>query len=95
MNTVVQKFTADGISVIGGIPSMTSSVEEVEAFVAKTDALAVYLSTLDHHLPGLEFACEKAASARPEKIATCHRDRGLPELGALWLHVGRVCEGRP
>ncbi|MGG2477085.1 hydroxyethylthiazole kinase, partial [Rhizobium sp. BR5] len=29
MNTVVQKFTADGITVIGGIPSMTTSMEEI------------------------------------------------------------------
>ncbi len=47
MNTVVQKFTADGISGIGGIPSMTTSVEEVEAFVARADALTINLGTLD------------------------------------------------
>jgi len=47
MNTVVQKFTADGITAIGGIPSMTSSEEEIESFVAKIDALTVNLGTLD------------------------------------------------
>lgn len=47
MNTVVQKFTADGITVVGGIPSMTSSIEEIESFVAKADALVVNLGTLD------------------------------------------------
>lgn len=47
MNTVVQKFTADGITAIGGIPSMTSSEEEIESFVSKTDALTINLGTLD------------------------------------------------
>ncbi|WP_376784917.1 hydroxyethylthiazole kinase [Agrobacterium cavarae] len=47
MNTVVQKFTADGITAIGGIPSMTSSEEEIESFVTKTDALTINLGTLD------------------------------------------------
>lgn len=47
MNTVVQKFTADGITVVGGIPSMTSSIEEIADFVAKADALTVNLGTLD------------------------------------------------
>lgn len=47
MNTVVQKFTADGITVIGGIPSMTSSFEEIADFVAKADALTINLGTLD------------------------------------------------
>ena len=47
MNTVVQKFTADGITTIGGMPSMTSSVEEIEAFVGKSDALTINLGTLD------------------------------------------------
>ncbi len=47
MNTVVQKFTADGITAIGGIPSMTSSEEEIESFVVKTHALTINLGTLD------------------------------------------------
>ncbi|PYE41386.1 hydroxyethylthiazole kinase [Rhizobium sp. PP-F2F-G20b] len=47
MNSVVQKFTADGITVIGGIPSMTGSLEEVESFVGRADALTVNLGTLD------------------------------------------------
>ncbi len=47
MNTVVQKFTADGITVVGGIPSMTSSLEEIAAFAGKADALTVNLGTLD------------------------------------------------
>lgn len=47
MNTVVQKFTADGITAIGGIPSMTSSEEEIESFVSMVDALTINLGTLD------------------------------------------------
>ena len=47
MNTVVQKFVADGASALGAIPSMTSSPEEVQAFIRKADALVVNLGTLD------------------------------------------------
>ncbi len=47
MNTVVQKFTADGITAVGGSPSMTSSEEEIESFVSKVDALTINLGTLD------------------------------------------------
>lgn len=47
MNTVVQKFTADGITAVGGIPSMTSSPEEIEDFVLMVDALTINLGTLD------------------------------------------------
>lgn len=47
MNTVVQKFTADGITVIGAIPSMTSSPDEIADFVSKADVLTVNLGTLD------------------------------------------------
>jgi hydroxyethylthiazole kinase len=47
MNTVVQKLVADALSATGGIPSMTSSPEEVGAFVTKADALVVNLGTLD------------------------------------------------
>lgn len=47
MNTVVQKLVADGLSAIGAIPSMTSSIEEIDGFVRKADALTVNLGTLD------------------------------------------------
>lgn len=47
MNTVVQKLVADGLSALGAIPSMTTSQEEITGFVAKADALAVNLGTLD------------------------------------------------
>ena len=58
MNTVVQKFTADGITVVGGIPSMTSSLEEIAAFAGKADALTVNLGTLDadDQLPGRKLS---------------------------------------
>ncbi len=48
MNTVVQGLVADGLSALGAIPSMTSSIEEVQHFARKADALAVNLGTLDH-----------------------------------------------
>jgi len=47
MNTVVQKFTADGITVIGAIPSMTFSPDEIADFVSKADALTINLGTID------------------------------------------------
>ncbi|WP_313614985.1 hydroxyethylthiazole kinase [Agrobacterium sp.] len=47
MNTVVQKFTADGITAVDAIPSMTSSMEEIASFVAKANALTINLGTLD------------------------------------------------
>lgn len=47
MNTVVQKLVADGLTAVGAIPSMTSSVEEVGDFAAMADALSVNLGTLD------------------------------------------------
>lgn len=46
-NSVVQKFTADGLVALGAIPSMTSSVDEVADFVVQADALLVNLGTLD------------------------------------------------
>lgn len=47
MNTVAQKFVADGLAALGAIPSMTSSPEEVEAFARRADALVVNLGTLN------------------------------------------------
>jgi hydroxyethylthiazole kinase len=47
MNTVVQKFVADGLAALGAIPSMTSALEEVKAFAQRADALVVNLGTLD------------------------------------------------
>jgi len=46
-NTVVQKFTADGLTALGAVPSMTFSMEEIAEFAARADALLVNLGTLD------------------------------------------------
>jgi hydroxyethylthiazole kinase len=46
-NGVVRKFTADGPSALGAIPSMTASMDEVAAFAVQADALLVNLGTLD------------------------------------------------
>ena len=76
MNTVVQKFTADGITVVGGIPSMTTSLEEIESFVAKADALTVNLGTLDAERRGvIRLAIEIAnASGKPWIVDPVHCD---------------------
>ncbi len=76
MNTVVQKFTADGITVVGGIPSMTSSREEIADFVAKADALTVNLGTLDaEHRAVILRAVEVAnAGGKPWILDPVHCD---------------------
>ena len=47
MNSVAQKLVADGLSVVGAIPSMTANREEIADFAAKADALLVNLGTLE------------------------------------------------
>lgn len=47
-NPVAQTFTANLLLAAGAAPSMTSSPEEVPAFVAAADALLVNLGMLDH-----------------------------------------------
>lgn len=76
MNTVVQKFTADGITVVGGIPSMTTSLEEIESFVARADALTVNLGTLDsERRKVIRIAIEIAnASGKPWIVDPVHVD---------------------
>ena len=46
MNTVAQKLVADGLSALGGHPSMTSSAEEIGVFINRADALLVNLGTM-------------------------------------------------
>lgn len=46
-NTVVQKLTADGLSAIGAVPSMTSSPDEIVDFTQGAAGLLVNLGTLD------------------------------------------------
>lgn len=64
MNTVVQKFTADGITAVGGIPSMTSSEEEIESFVSKAAALTINLGTLDAARRKVILMAVKVADAK-------------------------------
>ena len=47
MNSVAQKLVADGLSVLGAIPSMTANSEEIADFAANADALLVNLGTLE------------------------------------------------
>lgn len=76
MNTVVQKFTADGITVVGGIPSMTTSLEEIGAFVTKADAVTINLGTLDaDRRKVIRFAVEIArAAGKPWILDPVHCD---------------------
>jgi hydroxyethylthiazole kinase len=66
MNTVVQKFVADGLAALGAIPSMTSSPEEVEAFTRRADALVVNLGTLED---------ERRAAIRLATAVVCDADK--------------------
>lgn len=79
MNTVVQKLVADGLSALGAIPSMTSSCEEVAAFVRKADALIVNLGTLD--------------AQRREAIGLAVRTAG--EEGRPWVLDPAHCDYSP
>ncbi|MBP1876689.1 hydroxyethylthiazole kinase [Ensifer adhaerens] len=76
MNTVVQKFVADGLAALGAIPSMTSSTEEVEAFAQRADALVVNLGTLDEgRRAAIRLATAVARSAhKPWIVDPVHCD---------------------
>ena len=80
MNTVVQKLVADGLSALGAIPSMTMSQEEIAAFVAKADALAVNLGTLDEaRRAAIRLALNAAnAKAMPWALDPAHCDYSPP-----------------
>jgi hydroxyethylthiazole kinase len=80
MNVVVPKFVADGLTALGAIPSMTSSVEEVEAFVRKADALAVNLGTLDaQRREAIWLAvAEAAGGGKPWVLDPAHCDYSPP-----------------
>ena len=80
MNTVAQKLVADGLSALGAIPSMTASPDEVEAFVAKADALTVNLGTLDarrREAVGLAVGAA-ALHERPWVLDPAHCDYSPP-----------------
>jgi hydroxyethylthiazole kinase len=66
-NSVAQTFTANALLAAGAIPSMTLSVDEVGAFVARADALLINLGTFD--------AERRAAAAAALDVA---RDEGKP-----------------
>lgn len=80
MNTVVQKLVADGLSALGAIPSMTSSVDEVSGFVAKADALVVNLGTLDEQRrQAIRLALDTAQDkAKPWVLDPAHCDYSPP-----------------
>ncbi|WP_185984579.1 hydroxyethylthiazole kinase [Aureimonas mangrovi] len=75
-NSVVQKFTADGLSALGAVPSMTQSLDEVADFAVSADALLVNLGTLD---PARRDAIDIAldafeATSRPWTLDPVHCD---------------------
>lgn len=76
MNTVVQKFVADGLSALNAVPSMTSSPEEVQAFVRMADALVVNLGTLDRQRrEAITLALDAAKDSRkPWVLDPAHCD---------------------
>ena len=82
MNTVVQKFVADGLTVLGAIPSMTSSVDEVAHFVTGADALLVNLGTLDQaRRTAIQIGVETAASRNiPWSLDPVHCDASPPRF---------------
>lgn len=80
MNTVVQKLVADALTATGAVPSMTSSPEEVQAFVRKADALVVNLGTLDaRRREAIELALRTAAeTGKPWVLDPAHCDYSPP-----------------
>lgn len=80
MNMVVPKLVADGLSALGGIPSMTSSPEEIQSFVRKADALVINLGTLDtQRRSAIDLAVQAAAEAgMPWLLDPAHCDYSPP-----------------
>lgn len=63
-NTVAQAFTANALLAAGAVPSMTTSPEEIVAFVESADALLVNLGTLDAQRRAVIFAAIRAANEK-------------------------------
>ena len=63
-NGVAQGFTANALLAIGAVPSMTTSPEEIGAFVAGADALLVNLGTLDEARRQVIRLAVKSAGAK-------------------------------
>jgi hydroxyethylthiazole kinase len=77
---VVQNLVADGLSALNAIPSMTSSPEEVQAFVGKAEALVVNLGTLDaQRREAIGLALDAAAEGgKPWVLDPAHCDYSSP-----------------
>lgn len=82
MNTVVQRLVADGLTVLGCIPAMTGSVEEVAHFIGGADALLINLGTLDADRRQAIRIGTGAAQARnlPWVLDPVHCDASPPRL---------------
>nr|WP_236778051.1 hydroxyethylthiazole kinase [Agrobacterium tumefaciens] len=96
MNTVVQKFTADGITVVGGIPSMTTSLEEIESFVTKADALTVNLGTLDaerRKVIRLAIEIANASGTSPIRLISARLPRTMVGERAMSSRVNSSRDG--
>lgn len=84
MNTVVQKLVADGLTAVGAIPSMTSSVEEVGDFASRADVLSINLGTLDaQRRQAIDIALDRIGKkAKPWVLDPAHCDYS-PKRAAL------------
>jgi hydroxyethylthiazole kinase len=90
MNSVAQKLVADGLSVLGVIPSMTANSEEIAGFIAKADTLLVNLGTLEGErrdviLAALSFMQERQ---RPAVLDPVFCDVSQPRLAFAQELIG-------
>ena len=76
-NSVVQGFTANALLALGAVPSMTTSLEEIDAFAAGADALLINLGTLDpERREAIRLALgARSAEARPVVLDPVFADR--------------------
>jgi hydroxyethylthiazole kinase len=79
-NSVAQTFTANTLLAAGAIPSMTLAADEIDAFVARADALLVNLGTFDaERREATAAALEVAAERRvPWVLDPVFIDRSEP-----------------
>jgi hydroxyethylthiazole kinase len=79
-NSVAQTFTANTLLAVGAIPSMTLSVDEIGAFVARADALLVNLGTFDQERRDATAAALDAArgEGKPWVLDPVFVDRSEP-----------------
>jgi hydroxyethylthiazole kinase len=90
-NGVAQAFTANVLLAAGAVPSMTTSPEEVGAFVQGCDALLVNLGTLDgDRRAGIEVALAAAGEAgRPFVLDPVFVDRSPARLAFARMLAAR------